>query len=71
MQTNCNQVPKKVIQLFAKARIYMRCKYLNKKRMEEALLKNLEKKKGGATKRKSSDSTDLRSKSKKMKKIIS
>lgn len=42
MKEKCPGVPDEVITLFARSRIYMRCKYLNKKRLEEALLKRKE-----------------------------
>lgn len=70
LQVECTNVPKAVINLFAKTRIYMRCKFLNKKRVEEALLQK-HKKNEQANKRGAHALEDLsRSKAKKMKKII-
>lgn len=55
MKENCPDVSNEVINLFVKSRIYMRCKYLNKKRVEEAMLKRKE----NALKRKASKCNDL------------
>lgn len=82
----CPLVPLDVIQLYSKFRIYARCRFLNKKRLEAAILKRIENRKLKAmafAKTKESlqvnaaanvcnlQTDDLsRSKNKKMKKII-
>lgn len=39
----CQHVPLEVIKLYSKFRIYARCRFLNKKRLEAAILKKIEK----------------------------
>lgn len=69
---NCQGVPHEIITLFARSRIYMRCKYLNKKRVEQAMLQRKERKEARLLKRKGDMSEDLaRSKAKKMRKTVS
>lgn len=72
MEATCPHVPNKVIQVFARSRIHMRCKFLNKKNQERALLLKIAKR--NAAKRKASNCESLddssRAKSKKMKKIV-
>lgn len=69
IQEKFPKIPTDIVKLFAKSRIYMRCKYLNKKRVEEALLKK--KIWPRSVKRKGELQDDsLRKRSKKMKKIV-
>lgn len=70
----CQYVPLEVIKLYSKFRIYSRCRNLNKKRLEAAILKKIEnrrKKAMNIAKGSQYPIDDLaRSKRKKMKKII-
>lgn len=74
LQSVCQHVPPEVIKLFSKWRIYARCRYLNKKRTEAAILKKIENRKKKAMKvvkvNQNPSDDAARSKQKKMKKII-
>ena len=72
MQENCPDIPNEIIQLFARSRIYMRCKYLNKRMLEESLQKKVDRiQRTAAIKRSGVTLGDeARSKTKKMRKII-
>lgn len=73
LEENCIDIPIEVIRLFAKTRIYMRCKYLNKLKVEQALIKKIEKRAQKALKRCADplNNETSRSSIKKMKKITS
>lgn len=71
LEAECTDVPSLVINLYARSRIYMRCKFLNKQREEKAILLKILKRQ--AVKRKSlRDTLDdaSRAKIKKMQKIV-
>lgn len=79
LQSNCSHVPTEVIRLYAKFRIHARCRYLNKVKLEAAILKRVEKRKARAAEANQTKALNLqqptddfsRAKMKKMKKIIS
>lgn len=72
LEEHCAGFPNKVVNLFARSRIYMRCKYLNKKMEEKALLQRILKRKAAKHKLLVRGSIDdaSRAKAKKMRKII-
>ena len=72
IEAECFEVPKQVINLFARSRIYMRCKYLNKQREENALLQRIAKRKAEKHKLLTRGALDdaTRAKNKKMRKIV-
>ncbi|KAJ6642723.1 Transposable element P transposase [Pseudolycoriella hygida] len=64
LEAECKEVPSLVINLYARSRIYMRCKFLNKQREEKALLLRV-------LKRPRDSLSDIsRAKIKKMQKIV-
>lgn len=81
LQSDCSHVPIEIVRLYAKFRIHARCRYLNKVKLETAILKRIETRKARAVlaianQAKPADlqqpSDDLsRAKMKKMKKIVS
>lgn len=75
MEAQCRSVPKEVIALYARSRIFMRCKYLNKKKVEEAILNRIEMRKAAKRKLLTDAGNSLddlsRARSKKIRKLVS
>lgn len=52
LQSECPEIPKLIINLYARTRIFIRCKFLNKQKEEKSILQRIEKRRSAATKRK-------------------